>query len=127
MLQVVDDALLSAAEAGKKTSKDADAKFKKAIDALSAFGKKYYFREPITHMMAEAEANDEPSLTTLERLEEIVCVRDYLTFSSPHTNRKNERRPAGRSAGNIEVRLWGWLQSAKISHELLDIPFHMKK
>lgn len=105
MLQVIDDALHSAAEAGKKTSNDADAKFKKAIDALSAYGKKYYFRESISRMMAEAEANDESSLTTLERLEEIVCVREYQTFSSPHTDRKNERRPAGRSAGHIEIRL----------------------
>ena len=96
MLQVVDNALGSATEARKKTSNNADTKVKKAIHMLSTYGKKYYPTEPITHMMAEAEANDEPSLTTLERLEEIVCVRDYLTFSSPHTNWRNRRRPAGR-------------------------------
>ncbi|KAF8497904.1 hypothetical protein F5888DRAFT_1906654 [Russula emetica] len=40
VLQVVDDALGSATEARKKTSSETDAKFKNAIDALSAYEKK---------------------------------------------------------------------------------------
>ena len=76
MLQVVDDALGSATEARKKSSNDADAKFKKAIDALSAYEKKYHFRESVTHTMAEAEAKDKSSSTTLKRLKETFRVRE---------------------------------------------------
>ena len=80
MLQVVDDALYSATEAGKKTTKDADAKFKKATDALSAYEKKYHYhlREMVTQRMAEAEANDKSSSTILKRLKETMRVRKYL-------------------------------------------------
>ena len=67
-LKCAANALHSVTETGKKTSKDVDAMFKKAIDALSAYEKKYYSG---TCMMAE---RDESSLTTLERLEEIICV-----------------------------------------------------
>lgn len=58
MQQIIGDALDSATTAGNGTSNDADAKFKRAIDALSAFGKKYHFTESVTHMMAEAEVKD---------------------------------------------------------------------
>ena len=78
MLQVVDDALGSATETRKKTSNDADAKFKKAIDALSAYEKKYHFRETVTQKMVEAEAKDKSSLTILKRLKERLRVRKYL-------------------------------------------------
>ena len=56
--QIVDDALDSATTAGNGTSNDADAKFKRAIDALSAYGKKYHLTESVTHMMAKAEVKD---------------------------------------------------------------------
>lgn len=46
-------------------------------------------------MMAEAEAEDVSSLMVLERLEEIVFVREYLTFSSLYTNLRIRRRSAG--------------------------------
>jgi hypothetical protein len=78
VLQVVDDALYSAAEARKKTTKDADAKFKKAIDALSTYEKKYHFRESVTYTMAEAEAKDKSSSTILKRLKGTMHVRKYL-------------------------------------------------
>ena len=78
MLQVVDDALGSAAAARKKTSNDADAKFKKAIDALSAYEKKYHVRETVAKTMAEAEAKDKSSSTILKRLKETFLVREDL-------------------------------------------------
>ena len=77
MLQVVDDALYSAAEARKKTTKDADAKFLKATVALSAYEKKYHFKETVTDTMAEAEAEDKSSSTILNRLKETLRVRKY--------------------------------------------------
>ena len=96
MLQVVDDALSSATEERKKISNDADAKFKRAISALSAFEKKHYTSETVTRTMAEAEAKDKSYLTIFKREEEIVCVSEYPTFSSPHINWRNRRRSAGR-------------------------------
>ena len=77
MLQVVDDTLYSATEA-RKTTKDTDAKFKKATDALSAYGKKYHPKESVTNTMAEAEAKDKSSSTILKRLKETQRVRKYL-------------------------------------------------
>jgi hypothetical protein len=79
VLQVVDDALYSAAEAGKKTTKDADTKFKKATYALSAYEKKYHRTETFTHVMVEAEAEDKSSSTVLKRMKETLRVlRKYL-------------------------------------------------
>jgi hypothetical protein len=80
VLQVVDDALYSATEARKKTTKDADAKFKKATDALSAYEKKYHpqAREAVTYRMAQAEAADKSSSAILRRLKETMRVRKYL-------------------------------------------------
>jgi hypothetical protein len=78
VLQVVDDALGSATETRKKKSNDADAKLKKAIDALTAYEKKYHFREMVTKTMAEAEAKDKSSTTILKRLKETFRVREDL-------------------------------------------------
>jgi hypothetical protein len=78
VLQVVDDALYSAAEARKKTTKDADAKFKKATDALSAYEMRYHLRETVTDTMAEAKAKDKSSSTILNKLKETLRVRKYL-------------------------------------------------
>jgi hypothetical protein len=80
VLQVVDDALGSATETRKKTSNDADAKFKKAIDALSVYEKKFYFRETVIQTMAEAEAKDKSSSTILKRLKETFRVREDLAL-----------------------------------------------
>jgi hypothetical protein len=92
VLQVVDDALYSVTEAGKKTTKDTNVKFKKATDALSAYEKKYHLRETVTYTMAEAEAKDKSSSTILKRLKETLRVRNYsiLIFASPHTNTDND-------------------------------------
>jgi hypothetical protein len=78
VLQVIDEALYSATEAGKKTTKDADAKFKTAIDALSAYEMKYHRRETVTQTMAEAEAKDTSSSTILKKLKETFRVREDL-------------------------------------------------
>jgi hypothetical protein len=80
VLQVVDDALYSAMEARKKTTKDADVKLKKAADALGAYEKKYHSGEGLTYRMAEAEAKNNLSSTFLKRLEETsrVGVGKYL-------------------------------------------------
>ena len=78
VLQVVDDALYSATDARKKTTKDADAKFKEAIDALSAYEKKYHFKDTVTYTMAEAVAKDRSSSTILKKLKEAFLVREDL-------------------------------------------------
>jgi len=78
VLQVVDDALYSVTEARKKTTKDADAKFKKATDALSTYEQKYHLKETVTNTMAEAEAKDKSSSTILKRLKETLRVRKNL-------------------------------------------------
>jgi hypothetical protein len=78
VLQVVDDALYSVTEARKKTTKDADAKFKKATDALSAYEMRYHPRETVTDTMAEAKAKDKSSSTILKKLKETLRVRKYL-------------------------------------------------
>jgi hypothetical protein len=78
VLQVVDDALYSAAKAQRKTTNDVDAKFKKAIDALSAYEKKYYLRETITHTMAEAKVKDISYSTVFLWLKKTSRVRKYL-------------------------------------------------
>ena len=82
MQQIVNDALDSAAVAGNETSNDADAKFKRAIGALSAFEKKYFTRESVTRTMAEAEAKDKSSSTILKTLKETFRVRECLDIRS---------------------------------------------
>ena len=79
MLQVVDGALRSATEARKKTSKEADEEFKRAIVKLSDYEKKYHSRESVTHVMAEAEEKDKSSSTVLEGVKQkFFRVREYL-------------------------------------------------
>ena len=78
MQQAVDDALLSATAAGKKTTEKADMQFKIAIVVLCAYERKYYLRVTVPYAMAEAEAMDKPSSTILTRLEETLRVRKCL-------------------------------------------------
>ena len=83
---MVDDALSSATEARKKTSNDTDWKIKKAIIELCAYERKYYLRVTVPYAMAEAEAMDKPSSTTiLTRVEEtlrVTRVRQCLDLCS---------------------------------------------
>ena len=84
VLEVVDDALGSAAA---KTSKDVDEKFKKATEALSAYEKRCCFREIVAKRMVEAGAKDKSSSSTLSRLKEKLLVReDPALFLCCNTN-----------------------------------------
>ena len=57
-----------------KTSEEADEKFKKAIDALSGYEKKYHANATVARRLAEAEAKDR-SMGTLNGLKENLSVR----------------------------------------------------
>ena len=59
----------------KKTS-EADKKVKKAIDALSAYEKKYHVNETVVRRMAPAKAKDKSASTTLKKLKEKLPVRE---------------------------------------------------
>ena len=76
MLQVVDDALYSATEARKKTTKDADAKFEMATVKLSIFALRYDWWKVVPYMIAKAK-NDKSFWTSLKWLKEILPVRKY--------------------------------------------------
>jgi hypothetical protein len=65
--QVVDDALKSAAEVLVKTSKEADKKFKRAIDALRDYEKRYHFETTMAESMAAEEAKDKSSTNLKDR------------------------------------------------------------
>ena len=73
VLEVVDNALSSAAE---KTPKDVDEKFKKAIAALSAYEKRRHSKETVAKKMEDAETKDKSSSTTLNRLKAKLLVRE---------------------------------------------------
>jgi hypothetical protein len=80
LLQVVDEALVSATEAQQKTSKDADEKFKNAIDALIAYEKMHHSSETVAERMKKAEEVDKSSMTLLNRLKNNFHVRKELTL-----------------------------------------------
>ena len=78
MLEVVDNALYSATEAQMKTSKDADKKFKKAIDALRTYEAEYCPYMIVAKRMEKAEEEDKSSLKLLNRLKQNFRVREEL-------------------------------------------------
>ena len=83
MLQVVYNALGSAASA-EKAPKDVDEKFKKAIEALSAYEQRSHWhsrldsRGAVAKKMAEAGAKDKSSSTTLNRLKVRSFVKSFV-------------------------------------------------
>jgi hypothetical protein len=86
-LELVDDALHSAAEAGTKTSKKADERFQKAIETLSDYEMDYRASRPtsdgddsnaVHRRMEVANAKDESASTILNRLKESLKVREDL-------------------------------------------------
>ena len=81
MLKVVDDALYSATEAQKKTSNDADEKFKEAIDALSVYEAKYHPSKIVAQKMEKAEEGDKSSSKVLNKLKEKFLVRGVCPFA----------------------------------------------
>jgi hypothetical protein len=57
-LKVVDEALGSAADVTKKTSEKVDRAFKKAIEELERYEKKYFRQHMVNERMAAAKAKD---------------------------------------------------------------------
>ena len=86
MSQVIDDALESATviKVQKKTSKEANEKFKKAIDALCDYEKEYHFKPIVAQITAEAEAKDRSSTTTLNKMKEKLRVREEFQVTFAH-------------------------------------------
>jgi hypothetical protein len=82
VLEVVDDALCSVAEAQKKTSKDVesvDEKFRKAIHELKVYEEKHHSNSKVVEgRMEDAQKKDKVSSTTLNRLKEKFRVREEL-------------------------------------------------
>ena len=70
-LKVVDEALVSAAKAGKKTSETADLAFKRAIEELERYEMNYRRKHMLNERMAAAKAEDINSLTITSRLQAI--------------------------------------------------------
>jgi hypothetical protein len=79
VLQAVDDALKSAAEAKMKTSNAADKAFKKAVNMLTDYERNYHPQEAVAERMEKAEEEDKSSLKVLNRLKETFRVREELT------------------------------------------------
>ena len=84
VFQVVDDALKSATETQEKTSKVANEKFKKAVNAMIDSRKNTTFRKSVTDSMAEAEANDESSSKTLSKVK--ATLKETFAQALSHTN-----------------------------------------
>ena len=80
VFQVVGNALESATEPGaqKKISREADEKFKEAINALSDYEKRYHSNETVVKRMAAAETKDKSSLTILNKIKEKMRVRGFI-------------------------------------------------
>jgi len=79
VLDVVDDALKSAAEEGTKTLEQVDKKFEAAIMALDEYHVEYHPERSASNLrdrMAEARENDQSSSTILNQLKEKFRVRE---------------------------------------------------
>ena len=78
MLQHVDDALMSATNAKKKTSEEADKAFENAVRKLGDYEREYYTHRIVVEDMKKAEETDKSSLKFLNRLRENFRVREEL-------------------------------------------------
>ena len=81
MLQAVDDALTCAAEAEKKTSKEADKAFEYAVNRLMYHARNYHPQLPVAILaerMEKAEEEDKSSLKVLNKLKEKFLVREEV-------------------------------------------------
>ena len=82
VLEVVDEALHSAAEAQKKTSEVADEKIQKAIEALSDYETNYpsgTTEKTVAERMQKAQEEDKSKSTFLSSLK-VFPVREELAF-----------------------------------------------
>jgi hypothetical protein len=83
--QLVDDALMSAAKAGKKTTEEADTAFEYAVSRLGYYEGKYHSKKTVVKRIKAAEKEDKSSLKVLNGLMERICVREELIiFTSLH-------------------------------------------
>ena len=80
MLELVDYALKSATEAGKKTSKEADDAFTNAASKLSDYGRAYHPSVTVAERIEMAEKTDKSSSKLLNRMMETFRVRDLITL-----------------------------------------------
>jgi hypothetical protein len=87
VFKVVDDALESAAKTQNKKSKDVDDKFKKAIEALGNYEKKWHSKETIVEKMADA-VKEKSSSTILNRMKEKLHLKKVASsdLASSYTN-----------------------------------------
>jgi hypothetical protein len=83
-LQLVDNALMFATEAGKKTSRTVDEAFQKAGSGLSEYERKYHPDETVAERMKKAEEEDKSSSKFLNRLKEKFCVRSACASTLSH-------------------------------------------
>lgn len=79
MLQSVDDALTSAAEAEKKKSKAADIAFENAVNMLMYYERDNYVHKMVAERMKKVKEEDRSSLKFSNRLKETFLVREELT------------------------------------------------
>jgi hypothetical protein len=80
VLELVDHALKSATEAGKKTSNEADEAFTNAASKLSDYGRVYHPNVTVAERIEMAEKTDKSSLKLLNRMMETFRVRDLITL-----------------------------------------------
>jgi hypothetical protein len=86
-LEIVDNALMSATKAEKKTSKEADEAFEYAVSRLGYYEWKYHSKKIVVESMKEAEETDRSSMNSLNRLREYLKsrVREELMTLFHHT------------------------------------------
>jgi hypothetical protein len=88
VFQAVDDALESAGKTKNKKTKEADEKLKRAFNALSDYGEKWYSKDIVVRRMEEAEAKDKSSSKILNKMKEKFGFKKVTSsdHASSHTN-----------------------------------------
>jgi hypothetical protein len=76
---------MSAKEAGKKTSKEADDAIENAVIELGNYERRYHFNETVAERIKMAEKADKSSLKALNCLVENIRVREELIALLHHT------------------------------------------
>jgi hypothetical protein len=91
----------AATKAEKKSTKEADEKFARAVDGLSDYEKQCHSKETVSKKMAEAKAKDRSSLTSLNALKEKMRMKvrvAHITLRRTHSHRHSvDRRWMGRT------------------------------
>jgi len=105
VLEAVDEALCSATEAQKRTSKDADEKFKKAIVALSTYETEYRTKKIVVERMKKAKVDDKSSSEFLNRLKENFHVSEELALLDRRNTNADSQPPVEGPTRTVEFRL----------------------